>query len=176
MDDQGHAQNPAYFSLTWKFLTVVIPDQISGDILQQDVEVIVNPWNRNIIPWWLLLPQGVSGAIKMNAGCSPFVEVGKFGPIPLGEARITSAGKLNFKAIIHVAGINMFWFATKKSIRNSVFSAIKLAEERQFRSIAFPLIGAGSGNRGKEFSKKTMLGAFKEINTSLQVLLVEHKK
>ena len=27
-----------------------------GDLLNQDVEVIVNAWNRNIIPWWLLLP------------------------------------------------------------------------------------------------------------------------
>lgn len=40
----------------------------SGDLLDQDVEVIVNAWNRNIIPWWLLIPQGVSGAIKKRAG------------------------------------------------------------------------------------------------------------
>lgn len=32
----------------------------TGDLLDQDVEAIVNAWNRNIIPWWLLLPQGVS--------------------------------------------------------------------------------------------------------------------
>jgi O-acetyl-ADP-ribose deacetylase len=37
---------------------------LDGDLLDQDVEVIVNAWNRNIIPWWLLLPQGVSGAFK----------------------------------------------------------------------------------------------------------------
>ena len=41
---------------------------VEGDLLNQDVEVIVNAWNRNIIPWWLLLPQGVSGAIKRRAG------------------------------------------------------------------------------------------------------------
>ena len=35
-----------------------------GDLLDQPVEAIVNAWNRNTIPWWLLLPQGVSGAIK----------------------------------------------------------------------------------------------------------------
>jgi hypothetical protein len=29
-----------------------------GDLLDQPVEVIVNAWNRNLIPWWLLLPQG----------------------------------------------------------------------------------------------------------------------
>ena len=41
---------------------------IEGDLLDQDVDVIVNSWNRNIIPWWLLLPQGVSGAIKRRGG------------------------------------------------------------------------------------------------------------
>jgi hypothetical protein len=34
---------------------------VEGDLLDQDVDVIVNSWNRNIIPWWLLLPQGFPG-------------------------------------------------------------------------------------------------------------------
>ncbi len=47
-----------------------------GDLLDQPVEVIVNAWNRNFIPWRLLLPRGVSGAIKRRGGyfyktCSP---------------------------------------------------------------------------------------------------------
>lgn len=46
---------------------------VEGDLLDQDVEVIVNARNRNIIPWWLLLPQGVSGAIKR--GCNSFLRV-----------------------------------------------------------------------------------------------------
>jgi O-acetyl-ADP-ribose deacetylase (regulator of RNase III) len=41
---------------------------VDGDLLDQDVDVIVNAWNRNIIPWWLLIPQGVSGAIKERGG------------------------------------------------------------------------------------------------------------
>ena len=155
---------------------MMLPQIVYGNIIDQNVEVIVNPWNRNIIPWWLLLPQGVSKAIKSKGGYVPFKELAKCGPIELGGARLTSAGRLPYKAIIHVAGINMFWVATEKSIRNSVASAIKLAEDNQFRSIAFPLIGAGSGNRGKEFSKKVMLGAFEEIDSSLQVTLVEYKK
>jgi hypothetical protein len=56
---------------------------VDGDLLDQDVEVIVNAWNRNIIPWWLLLPQGVSGAIKKRAGYGPFRELGRKGSIPL---------------------------------------------------------------------------------------------
>ena len=45
-------------------------DIVDGDLLDQDVEVIVNAWNRNVIPWWLLIPQGVSGAIKKRGGNS----------------------------------------------------------------------------------------------------------
>ena len=77
---------------------------VEGDLLDQDVDVIVNAWNRNIIPWWLLLPQGVSGAIKKRGGTDPFKELRKHGAIPLGGAVLTLAGKLPFKGIIHVAG------------------------------------------------------------------------
>ena len=118
---------------------------VDGDLLDQDVEVIVNAWNRNIIPWWLLLPQGVSGAIKRCGGYAPFRELGRKGPIPLGGAVLTSAGKLPFKAIIHVAGISLLWRSSERSIRKSVASALQLAGDNQFRSIAFPLIGAGTG-------------------------------
>jgi hypothetical protein len=38
----------------------VIPVIVEGDLLDQPVGIIVNAWNRNIIPWLLLLPQGVS--------------------------------------------------------------------------------------------------------------------
>ncbi len=118
---------------------------VDGDLLDQNVDVIVNAWNRNIIPWWLLLPQGVSGAIKKRAGLAPFHELGKLGGIQLGNAVETSAGKLPFKSIIHVAGINMFWRSSERSIRDSVRNAMQIVLEKQYNSIAMPLIGAGSG-------------------------------
>ena len=120
-------------------------EEVDGDLLDQNVDAIVNAWNRNVIPWWLLIPQGVSGAIKKRAGTEPFREVARHGPIPLGEAVATAAGRLPFKAIIHVAGINLLWTATEASIRSSVKSALHIARERGFQSIAFPAIGAGSG-------------------------------
>lgn len=151
-------------------------EQKYGDLLGQDVEVIVNSWNRNIIPWWLLLPQGVSGAIKKRGGISPFKEVSKFGPIPLGEARLTGAGKLPFKGIIHVAGINMLWFATKYSVSQSVINAMELANKNGFQSLAFPLIGAGSGNRGEEWSLKIMLEAFRHIESDCRVTVIRYRR
>jgi O-acetyl-ADP-ribose deacetylase (regulator of RNase III) len=149
---------------------------VKGDILQQDVEVIVNSWNRNIIPWWLLIPQGVSGAIKRKAGVTPFVEIGKFGAIPLGEARVTSSGKLPYKAIIHVAGINMFWCGTERSVRNSVINAMSIVNEKKYSSVAFPLIGSGSGNRGEEWSQRIMESAFSSLSSEARVLLVKYAK
>jgi O-acetyl-ADP-ribose deacetylase (regulator of RNase III) len=118
---------------------------VHGDLLDQDVDAIVNAWNRNVIPWWLLLPQGVSGAIKRRAGYAPFRELGSKGLIPLGGAVLTSAGRLPHKAIIHVAGISLWWRSSEQSIRQSVRSAVALAKEQGFHSLALPLIGAGTG-------------------------------
>ncbi len=101
---------------------------------------------RNLISWWLLLPQGVSGAIKRRGGTGPFKELAKHRPIPIGGAVLTLAGRLAFKGIIHVAGINLLWQASESSIRNPVRNALKIANEQGFRSITFPLIGAGSGS------------------------------
>jgi O-acetyl-ADP-ribose deacetylase (regulator of RNase III) len=123
---------------------------VEGDLLDQNVDVIVNAWNRNIIPWRLLLPQGISGAIKRRGGYEPFREIAKYGVIPLGGAVHTTAGKLPFRGIIHVAGINMFWFATEYSIRRSVRSALALAKEKNYCSVGFPLIGAGTGGVSKQ--------------------------
>jgi O-acetyl-ADP-ribose deacetylase (regulator of RNase III) len=121
------------------------PRIVDGDLLNQDVEVIVNAWNRNIIPWWLLLPQGVSGAIKRRGGLEPFRELGRKGAIPLGGAVETGARRLPFRSIIHAAGINLLWRSSDRSIRDAVRNSVALAKEKGYRSTAFPLIGAGTG-------------------------------
>ena len=149
---------------------------VQGDLLDQDVDVIVNAWNRNIIPWWLLLPQGVSGAIKKRAGTMPFREVAKHGPIPLGGAVLTSAGKLPYKGIIHVAGINILWRASERSIRDSVKNAMRLAQGKGFTSIAFPLIGAGSGGFNQEKAKALMLDELSKLAVPMTVKVVVYKR
>jgi len=151
------------------------PTIVEGDLLDQDTEVIVNAWNRNIIPWWLLLPQGVSGAIKRRGGYRPFFEVGRAGPIPLGGAVLTSAGRLPFKAIIHVAGIDMLWRATPRSIQGSVRSAMALVEEHGFASVAFPILGAGTGGHGEDSALALMLAAFAELTSSARVMIVRFR-
>ncbi len=148
---------------------------VEGDLLDQDVDVIVNAWNRNIIPWWLLLPQGVSKAIKRRSGIEPFKELRRHGSIPLGGAVLTSAGRLPFKGIIHVAGINMLWRASERSIRSSVRNAVRLARENGYTSIAFPLIGAGSGGFNQERAKAVMLDELKALVDPLTAKVVIFK-
>jgi O-acetyl-ADP-ribose deacetylase len=148
---------------------------VAGDLLDQEVEVIVNAWNRNIIPWWLLLPQGVSGAIKRRGGLAPFRELARHGPLPLGGAVLTSAGKLPFRGIIHVAGINMLWRASERSIRDSVRNAMQLVEQHEFRSVAFPLIGAGSGGFRPAEAQGLMQETLAGVESAAHVTIVIYK-
>ena len=145
---------------------------VDGDLLDQHVDAIVNPWNRNIIPWWLLIPQGVSGAIKRRAGYQPFRELSRAGALQLGAAVRTSAGRLPFKAIIHVAGINLLWRASAVSIRNSAKNAVALVEQLQLDSVAFPIIGAGSGGFDATEAEHIMLATFKEMSHRPEVVVV----
>lgn len=148
---------------------------VEGDLLEQRVDAIVNAWNRNIIPWWLLIPQGVSGAIKRRAGYAPFRELARVGPMPLGSAVVTSAGRLPFKAIIHVAGINMLWRASERSIRDSVTNALARAREHGFTSVAFPLIGSGSGSFNEEGALALMRSVLDTQADGLDVTVVRFR-
>jgi len=147
---------------------------VDGDLLNQDVEAIVNAWNRNIIPWWLLLPQGVSGAIKRRAGVRPFIELG-WRPLPLGHARVTGAGRLPYRAIIHVAGIDLLWRASPASIADSARSAVRAAAAIPVASLALPIIGAGSGGRGEDEALAILLEALAPLDEDLRVVVVRFR-
>jgi len=148
---------------------------LDGDLLDQDVEAIVNAWNRNILPWWLLIPQGVSRAIKRRAGHAPFRELARMGTMPLGGAVATGAGHLPFRAIIHVAGISLLWRSSEKSVRQSVRSAISLARERSLRSLAFPLIGAGTGGASRDKVLEWMQDELSRLDFDGEVRIVRYR-
>jgi O-acetyl-ADP-ribose deacetylase (regulator of RNase III) len=153
----------------------MLVDEVEGDLLDQPVDAIVNAWNRNVIPWWLLLPQGVSGAIKRRAGTAPFREVARHGPMPLGSAVVTGAGRLPHRAIIHVAGINLLWAATEASIRGSVRSAVEAARRYGFTSLALPAIGAGSGRFDETRSFELMRDELSRLDFPGRVVLVRFR-
>ena len=157
-------------------LAAMVPIVCIGDLLEQPVDVIVNAWNRNIIPWWLLLPSGVSGAIKKKAGYAPFYELGRLGQIPLGGAVFTSAGHLPYQGIIHVAAISMWWRASERSIRGCVKSAMAIVASRGIRSVAFPIVGSGTGGYDVERALKLMMDEFQSIESNAKVVIVRYGK
>jgi O-acetyl-ADP-ribose deacetylase len=144
----------------------------TGDICDQRVDAIVNAWNRNIIPWWLLLPSGVSGAIKKKGGWRIFRELGRQGPIPLGGAVATGPGRLPCRHIIHVAGIDLFWRSSERSIRDSTRNALRLARELGARTLALPLIGAGAGGRAASRSLAWMLAEARPDSDRFDLILI----
>ncbi len=149
---------------------------VDGDLLDQRVDVIVNAWNRNLFPWWLLLPQGVSRAIKARGGLAPFRELRAMGLIPLGGAVVTSAGDLPHKAIVHVAGIDLLWRSSEASVRNSVRNAMVRVVELGHRSVAFPLIGAGSGGGSGEQVESWMLDELRSVEFDGVVVVVRYRR
>lgn len=148
---------------------------IEGDLVDQQVNCIVNAWNRNLFPWWLLLPQGVSAAIKRKAGLEPFRELRRHGLLPVGGAVLTGPGRLPIKGIIHVAGITLAWRSSEQVISTSVRNAIDLARAQRYRSIAFPLIGAGTGGIAPSTSEVVMLAALGDVHFDGEVRIVRYR-
>ena len=147
---------------------------VEGDLLEQNVDAIVNAWNRNTFPWWLLLPQGVSGTIKRRGGTEPFRELRRHGRMALGEAVVTGAGRLPFKGIIHVAGIDDVWRSSEKATRLSVRNAVREAEKAGFSSLAIPLIGSGSWGMDERRTEAAILDELSSIESFLEIFVVRY--
>jgi O-acetyl-ADP-ribose deacetylase len=116
-----------------------------GDIAHAEANAIVNAWNRNFVPRWLLRSAGVSKAIRVASGDEPFEELRRHGVMAVGEAVVTGPGRLDVQALIHVAGINARWRATEFSIRSSISNALDIAKTNGWSVVATPVVGAGTG-------------------------------
>ena len=111
-----------------------------GDITEMDTDAIVNAANSR-----LQHGGGVAGAIVRKGGWIIQEESNKIGYVPVGEAAITTAGKLKAKYVIHAVG--PVWRDGKENedekLRNATLNSLKLADKNNLRSIAFPAISAG---------------------------------
>lgn len=113
---------------------------LEGDITEQRVDAIVNAANSQLV-----LGAGVAGAIREKGGPEIQAECDAIGPIEVGDAAVTTAGRLPARFVIHAAGMSLGGQASEGSIRRSVRRSLELACERGCRSIAIPAIGAGIG-------------------------------
>lgn len=111
---------------------------MKGDITEVEVDAIVNAANNELI-----LGGGVAGAIGRKGGPRIQEECDRIGPIRLGEAAVTTAGNLKAYYVIHAASMEMGEQTTAKNLRSSTRNSLLRAEEKGFKTIAFPALGTG---------------------------------
>ncbi len=110
-----------------------------GDITVMDVDAIVNAANNDLI-----MGGGVAGAILRKGGQAIQEECDKIGTIPIGEAAITTGGKLKARHVIHAASMGLGGpLTTEKSLIDSTKNSLLRADEKGLKTIAFPAIGTG---------------------------------
>ncbi len=137
-----------------------------GDIAAQpDLDAIVNAANTEL---WM--GSGVAGAIKRATGGTVEDEAVRQGPIALGEAVVTGAGRLPNRAVIHAAamGYRKEDEAVPKRagsrssaaiIRSATLRVLALCDERGLRSVGLPALATGVGGFPLDECAETMIGA-----------------
>ncbi|MFX1398652.1 MAG: macro domain-containing protein [Promethearchaeota archaeon] len=111
---------------------------IKGDITDQEADAIVNAANSELI-----LGSGVAGAIRKKGGPSIQEECNKIGPIKVGEAAITSGGKLKARHVIHAVGPRLGEGNEDEKLKMATINSLKLMDEYSLKSIVFPAISTG---------------------------------
>jgi O-acetyl-ADP-ribose deacetylase (regulator of RNase III) len=145
---------------------------ILGDITEFKGDAIVNPANK-----YLVMGGGVAGAIKKRGGVEIEREARKYAPIEIGEAVVTSAGRLKCKAVIHAPTVDSPGGRfTRDYVYKATLAALRVARERGFKSIAFPLMGAGVGGLSPEESIDAISRAFLEAGEGVELYIYVTKQ
>ena len=124
-----------------------------GDLTAYRVDAIVNPANNDLV-----LGGGLAGAIARRGGPAIQEECDRHGPVAVGEAAITGAGKLPARFVIHQASMRLGEATTAEGLASSTRAVLKLAEESGVKSLAFPATGTGIGGFPVRQAAEIMLG------------------
>jgi len=111
---------------------------LKGDITEMAVDAIVNAANTDLV-----LGAGVAGAIRRKGGARIEEDCERVGPIPLGEAAVTTGGNLKAHYVMHAASMRLGGRTTSDTLRLATRHTLMRAEEKAIKSIAFPAIGTG---------------------------------
>ena len=118
-------------------------EAIEADITTLAIDAIVNAANSALMPGG-----GVDGAIRKKAGRELNDELASVGFCAEGDALITSGYRLPAAYVIHT--VAPIWTGGEKRaaqeqiLARCYANALKLADENNIRTIAFPAIGTGA--------------------------------
>jgi O-acetyl-ADP-ribose deacetylase len=124
-----------------------------GDIAQEDCEALVNAANNHL---WM--GAGVAGALKRAGGEEIESEAIRLGPVEVGEAVVTGAGRLKARYIIHAAVMGQDLQTDSEKIRLATRNSLLRALELRVESLAFPALGTGVGGFSMNRCAELMLG------------------
>jgi O-acetyl-ADP-ribose deacetylase (regulator of RNase III) len=142
-----------------------------GDITELTTDAIVNAANNAL---WM--GAGVAGAIKRAGGQDIEDKAVRQGPIPVGEAVVTGAGRLEVGFVIHAAVMGTDLVTDVDKIRSATKSSLLRAEELGLKTIAFPALGTGVGGFSYSKAAEIMIDTVREhlagVSGLEEVLLV----
>jgi O-acetyl-ADP-ribose deacetylase (regulator of RNase III) len=111
-----------------------------GDIAAVEADAVANAANDRL---WM--GAGVAGALKRAGGVEIEQEAMAKGPIDLGTAVATTAGRLPARWVIHGAVMGQDLRTEADLVRRTTRSCLELADELGCCSLALPAFGTGVG-------------------------------
>jgi O-acetyl-ADP-ribose deacetylase len=126
---------------------------VEGDITALEVDAVANAANNEL---WM--GAGVAGAIKRAGGAEIEQEAVALGPIELGEAVATGAGRLKARHVIHGAVMGQDLRTDADLVERTTRRCLALADELGSRSLALPAFGTGVGGFPLDECARIMVG------------------
>jgi O-acetyl-ADP-ribose deacetylase len=111
-----------------------------GDITSLEVDAIANAANNHL---WM--GSGVAGAIKRAGGEEIERQAVALGPVQVGNAVATDAGRLTARWVIHGAVMGQDLRTDTELVRRTTESCLRVADELGAESLALPAFGTGVG-------------------------------
>jgi O-acetyl-ADP-ribose deacetylase (regulator of RNase III) len=127
---------------------------LEGDITELEVDAIANAANNEL---WM--GAGVAGAIKRAGGEEIEREAVGKGPILVGDAVATGAGRLQARWVIHGAVMGRDLRTNADLVRRTTESCLRVADELGAESLALPAFGTGVGGFPLDECAEIMIGA-----------------